>query len=74
MSRLLKILIALDQLCGAFLFGDIFPDETISAYCYRKNYWKRVAIIDWIMREKGYCFNAYFSEKNGTQNAPEYRN
>lgn len=73
MSRLLKILIALDQLCGSLLFKCIHPDETISAYCYRKNYWKRVAIIDWIMREKGHCFNAYFSEKNGTQNTPEYR-
>lgn len=74
MNRLLKILIALDQFCGALLFKGIHPDETISAYCYRKNYWKRVAIIDWLMREKGHCFNAYFSEKNGTQNAPEYRN
>ena len=73
MNRLLKILIALDQLCGALLFDGIWPDETISAYCYRKNYWKRVAIIDWIMREKHHCFNAYMSEKNGTQNAPEYR-
>ena len=74
MTRLFKILLTLDQAIGPWLFSDIHPDETISAYCYRKNYWKRVAIIDWIMREKGHCFNAYFSEKNGTQNAPEYRN
>ena len=73
MSRLLKILIALDQFCGALLFDGIHPDETISAYCYRKNYWKRVAIIDWIMREENHCAKAYLSEATGTQNAPEYR-
>ena len=73
MNRLLKILIALDQLCGALLFDGIHPDETISAYCYRKNYWKRVAIIDWLMREENHCAKAYLSEATGTQNAPEYR-
>ena len=73
MNRLLKILIALDQFFGALLFDGIHPDETISAYCYRKSYWKRVALIDFLMREKGHCFNAYLSEKNGTQNAPEYQ-
>ena len=73
MTRGFKILLALDQFFGALLFRGIFPDESISAYCYRKSYWRRVALIDWLMREKGHCFNAYFSEKNGTQNAPDYR-
>ena len=74
MGRLLKILIALDQLCGALLFKGIHPDETISAYCWRKNYWRRVRIIDWLMREENHCAMAYLSEQNGSQNAPEYRN
>ena len=73
MTRLFKIFLALDQFFSALLFDGIFPDESISAYCYRKSYWRRVALIDWLMLEKGHCFNAYFSEKNGTQNAPEYR-
>ena len=73
MSRLLKILIALDQLCGAFLFRGIWPDESISAYCWRKGYMRRVAIIDWVMREENHCATAYLSEATGTQNAPEYR-
>ena len=74
MTRTRKILLALDQFFGALLFDGIFPDESISAYCWRKGYMRRVAIIDWMMREKGHCFNAFLSEKNGAQNAPEYRN
>lgn len=73
MNRLLKVLIALDQLCGALLFDGIWPDETISAYCWRKGYMRRVAVIDWIMREENHCAIAYLNEKNRTQNAPEYR-
>ena len=73
MSRIFKIFLAFDQFCGSLLFSGIFPDESISAYCYRKSYWKRVAFIDWLMREEYHCFNAFMSEKNGTQNAPEYR-
>lgn len=73
MTRTRKILLALDQFFGSILFKGIWPDETISAYCYRKNYWKRVAIIDWIMREENHCAIAYLNEKNRTQNAPEYR-
>ena len=73
MTRLLKILIALDQFFGALLFSGIFPDESISAYCWRKGYMRRVAAIDFVMREKHHCFNAFVSEKNSTQNAPEYR-
>ena len=73
MTRLFKILLAFDQFCGALLFRGISPDESISAYCWRKGYMRRVALIDWLMREEHHCFNAFVSEKNGTQNAPEYR-
>ena len=73
MTRLFKILLALDQFCGALLFDGIYPDESISAYCWRKGYMRRVAVINWIMRDDWHCYNAWQSEKNGTQNAPEYR-
>lgn len=38
MSRLKRILIAADQLLGSLLFEGIAPDETISAYCWRKGF------------------------------------
>lgn len=57
----------------SLLFEGLYPDEPISAYCYRKNYWKRVAMIDWAMCEENHCAMAYLSEQHGTQNAPEYR-
>ena len=72
MNRLMKILIAIDQLFGCLLFDGIGPDETISAYCWRRGYTRRVALIDWFFG-KDHCKNAYMSEKNGTHLAPEYR-
>lgn len=72
MTRLFKIFLALDQFFGALLFDGIFPDESISAYCWRRGYTKRVAVIDWLMGEKDHCKTAYMNEKNGAQNAPEY--
>ena len=77
MTRTRKILIALDQFLGSLLFDGIGPDETISAYVWRRGYAKRIAVIDWFFLtfrgEVDHCKNAYMSEKNGTQLAPEYR-
>ena len=73
MTRTFKILLALDQFFGSLLFSGIFPDESISAYCYRKSYTWRIALIDWLMREKNHCKTAYENEKNGSHLAPEYR-
>lgn len=73
MTRVRKILISFDQFLGSLLFEGIGADETISAYCWRRGYTRRVALIDWIFG-KDHCKQAYMSEKNGTQNAPEYRN
>lgn len=73
MTRLWKILISFDQLLGNLLFDGIGADETVSAYCWRRGYTKRVALINWIMADPNHCKTAYMSEKNGTQNAPEYR-
>jgi len=71
--RILLILLILDNLLGNLLFGSISPDESISAYCWRRGYTKRIALIDWLMREKDHCKKAYESEKNGSHLAPEYR-
>ena len=72
MNRLRKILIALDQLLGSLLFDGIAPDETISAYVWRRGYSRRVALLDAVFGAN-HCKESYESEKKGTQNAPEYR-
>ena len=72
MSRLRKFLIAADQMIGSLLCKGIAPDETISAYCWRRGYTWRVKLIDAIFG-KDHCKYSYMSEKLGTQNAPEYR-
>lgn len=72
MSRLKKFLITLDQMAGTLLFKGIAADETISAYCWRRGYTKRVTLIDWIFG-KDHCKYSYMNEKNGTQQADEYR-
>lgn len=66
------IAIALDQLLGSLLFDGICPDETISAYVWRRGYTRRVAIIDFFLG-KNHCKEAYMSECNGAHLAPEYR-
>ena len=72
MTRTFRILLALAQLLGNMIFSGIAVDESISAYCWRRGYTKRVAVIDWLMGEKDHCKTAYMNEKNGSQNAPEY--
>ena len=72
-----QIAIALDQLGNALLGG--WADETISARAYRQSGHKRrwhVArvIIDVLFFwEHEHCANAYWSERERTQTAPEYR-
>jgi hypothetical protein len=70
-TRARKILIALDQLLGAFLFSGIGPDETISAYCWRRGYRRRVAILDFFLGEN-HCHDAYLSELSGAHLDPDY--
>lgn len=73
MSRLYKILLTLDQALGPCLFDDIYPDESISAYCFRTKKTRWIQFINWLFHDKYHCEIAYESERNGTQNAPEYR-
>lgn len=52
---------------------DIWPDESTSAFVWRKNYQKWIKFVNWLSRNPNHCKEAFDSEKNGTQNAPEYR-
>lgn len=73
MTRFFKILLTLDQALGPWVFRDIYPDESISAYVFRTGKTRWIAAINWLFRDDYHCFDAYTSEKHGTQNAPEYR-
>lgn len=73
MTRLFKILLTLDQALGPWIFKGIYPDESISAYVWRKQKTGWIRFVNWLMRDPNHCEAAYLSEKNGTQNAPEYR-
>lgn len=72
MTRWTKFLIAFDQLGGQVIFGGAAPDETISAYVWRRKYKRWIRFVDWLFYP-GHCRDAYISEKCGTQNAAEYR-
>ena len=73
MTRTQKLLIALDRALGQVLFGDIYPDETISAYVWRTHKTVWIRFINWLFRSPIHCWAAYVSEQEGTQNAPDYR-
>lgn len=62
----------LDQLIGSILFNDISPDETIWAYCWRKQYTNRIKILDFFFG-KNHCEESYLSEKNQLHLDEEYR-
>lgn len=77
-----RVVIALNQLaCVVFLGG--WPDETISAYMYRKEqngnrFAGRVrVVIDWlafkIAKQTEHCFKATIEERLRIQTPPEYR-
>jgi hypothetical protein len=61
MSRIRKILLALDSLCGNLLFAGIVPGETISSYCWRQGYSARVRLIDFFFYT-GHCRDTYEAE------------
>ena len=71
-SKFRKFLIGLDQAVGSLLFDGIAVDETISAYCWRRGYEKRIKFIDAIFG-KDHCKYSYMNEKLGKQQADEYR-
>lgn len=73
MTRLRKILIALDQLLGTLFLRDCYPDETISAYVFRKRRYRWIKLINWLFNDPNHCRQSYESEQYGWQIAPEYR-
>lgn len=80
LQYLKNVLIGIDQLVNTIFGG--FPDETISAVCYRKSqekghyghkflkFW-----LDWILTpiKHDHCFLAYRSEMERSQLPPKYR-
>lgn len=52
-----NLAVSIDQLANTLLAG--YPDETISARCYREKRWCLVKIINFIMRNKNHCRHAY---------------
>jgi len=72
---LFYILIALDQLLNAILGG--YPDETISARCFREQRWQEKWIdrLFWLQRKdgKGHCEQCYEWEQERMDLPVEYR-
>ena len=74
-----RILINLTQLLCQVWFGwwkgeQTYPDESTSAFVFRTRKWTCVKWVNWIFSNPSHCKEAYESEMQGTQNAPEYRN
>ena len=78
MSRLVRILIALDQLLGTIFLPNHMPDETISSRCWR---WEKDGVRSWPRKlvdalffwDERHCEQSYYSEKQGLQQAEELR-
>lgn len=66
-----NILIALDQLINAVLGG--YPDETLSAYSWRKQDWRYKVINKLFFWQNNHCRGSYESEKVRRHLPPEYR-
>ena len=77
-TALQGLLINCTQMFGQVWFkwikkDDIWPDESTSAFVWRKQYKKWIKFVNWLSRNSKHCEEAYNSEKLGLQNAPEYR-
>ena len=73
-----RVLICLTNLFGNVWFGLIrgektYPDESTSAFVWRTDKRRWIAFVNWLMRDKNHCFEAYLHETDGRQNAPEYK-
>lgn len=75
-----RVLIALDQLLNAICGG--WPDETISAVCYRKSQEKGhygFKLLKFILDitltpiKQDHCFESYYSEMKRSQLPEKYR-
>lgn len=73
-----RILINLTQLFCQVWFGLIkkettWADESTSAFVWRTKKVRWILWVNWLFNDLNHCAEAYASEKNGLQNAPEYR-
>ncbi len=78
MSRIKRILIALDQLLGTIFLPGHMPDETISSRAWRwelegKRSWPRKLIDKIFFWDAGHCQESWRSEALGLQQPPELR-
>jgi len=80
--RLLHILIAFDQFIFSLItLGGSWPDETISAACWRLEEEGKLAgkifrpLIDFLFLpiERNHCYLSYLAEKERSQLPPEYK-
>lgn len=71
MTYIRHLLIAFDQFANAILGG--WPDETLSAYAWRKQDWRCKAINALFFWQKNHCRASYESEKNRRHLPPELR-
>ena len=72
-----NILIAMSQFTNAVLAG--YPDEMLSARCYREKRWFR-HVLDWVFYwdkdengNRNHCQQCYWHEMNGRDLPEEYR-
>ena len=73
-----RILIALTQLLCQVWFGWIkkettWADESTSAFVWRTGKVRWILWVNWLFADLNHCETAYKREKDGSQNAPEYR-
>lgn len=73
-----RILINLTQLFCQIWFGCwkkemTWADESTSAFVWRTGKVRWILWINWLFSDLNHCESAYKAEKNGAQNAPEYR-
>lgn len=71
-AYLLNILISGDQFIGAFIPGS-YPDETISARCYREQWTWAMRIVNAMFFDRNHCKDAYESERNRRHSPPAER-
>ena len=61
-TYLLNIAISFDQFAGSFIPGS-YPDETISARCYRERWKTAEKLVNTLFRDPNHCKDAYLSER-----------
>jgi hypothetical protein len=69
-AYLLNIAISFDQFAGSFIPGS-YPDETISARCYRQQWRRAERFVNALFNDPNHCRNAYLSERKRAHSPQE---